>query len=77
MRQQNIIMIIKQILQIISVSFCDKIWDKTNFELYKTFVLQIQGPPCLTVQSNLATYAGAPVGMWTWGLVLTKFWQPP
>jgi hypothetical protein len=21
--------------------------------------------------------SGAPVGMWTWGLVHTKFWQPP
>jgi hypothetical protein len=23
------------------------------------------------------SYAGAPVGMWTWGRVHTKFWQPP
>ena len=26
---------------------------------------------------HTTTEAGAPVGMWTWGHVHAKFWQPP
>ena len=43
---------------------------------------QILGPASLAGESPIFLHdyrytTGAPVGMWTWGLVHTKFWQPP